>query len=1058
MTALIGFFVRRPVTTSMLFSGLCLMGLISLGFIPLALMPPTDNPAITIITRYPGVSPAKIEEVLTKPIEEQVLASGAIEDLYSTSEEGESRVNVTFVPGVDITRKTLDVRARINLIRDGFPREVEEPTILRYDPTDRPVWIAKLESSTYSLKELRDIAENKLKKRLERIEGVSEIKIGGGFERQINVDIDQGKLNVLGIRLSDFLQRIAAANVDLPAGAVYEDHGRRRMNVRVAGKFTLVEAIEDVTVAVPSENRLVRVKDLAHVRDGYKDIEDISRENGSEIVSVYVHKAGDANTIAVCDGLQAELDGFQLDGLEQDVTYNQAKFIRQSVDRVRNSALTGGLIAVVILFMFLRSYRATFIVAVSIPLSIVITFLVMFAGGVSLHIMTLSGLALGIGMLIDNSIVVLESIFAMRDERGFDSELPVIATRRVAPAVLASTLTNVAVFFPIFFGSFEIQRLYGGLSIVVVSALLVSLAVSLFCSPVLMHALFRRDADLGPDPAPFPSRLRRLGQAGKDHLARTLVWGVQLVRIDPKYLDLEILRRKYIHLLIYVLRRRGRLFWILGAFAVTAIFMGRSLKQEYIDPLDTGEIRANVELETGTHLEATDRIVQEIEDVLRSVPEVESVQARVEKWHADIYIKLVPPQDRSVSATEMIDVFKSQTDDISGAFVYYVESGAGADGRELDVEFIGDDMETLKAIARRAAAITREIDGVQESVLRFREGKDELRLFFDRGKAALTGVSAAEFGQSMKTAVQGTIPTKFLDEEGREVDVKVRFRRQDREQLDQVYDYLIPGQEAQVPVRNLVRSDQGEGDSKIYRKNKRKMAAITVKLGSLDLGTAATLIRERLKRELDLPVNYYFELGGNLKKLEENRIEMLAMVLLAVFLVYGILASLFESRSYPLIIILSIPVAACGVIWTLFVFRMSVNISVYIGAVMLAGIVVNNAIILVDSIRRRMPKGRRSLRFPVFSFYRIIADACSRRIRPILMTTLSTLLAMTPMILDRGEGSQLWRPLAVTVVSGLSFSTVLTLLIVPAFYAALDDWRGNFGARVKKVRRRLRGR
>lgn len=1070
MNAILSFFLKRRVTTFMLFFGLFLWGMISVRLLPVSLMPATESPALTIVTKYPGVAPSRIEEILTKPIEEQIVGVGGIESIYSTSEEGESRVNVVFYEVRDLTLKAVELKSKIDLIRDTFPREVEEPAVIRYDPSDRPIFIVKLESANYSLKDLREIAENKIKKRLERVDGVSEIRVGGGRYREITVEVNRDILNHLGIPLSEVMERIRTANVDLPAGRIQS--GEDWINVRVLGKFSAMKIMEEITVRSPKQDKLIKLKDIAIVIDGHRDRDDISRENGNENVTIYVQKAGEANTLLVCEGLREELSQISFPLVKTEVTYDQSEFIKISIDRVSSSAATGGLIAIIVMFLFLRNFRATMIVGVSIPLSIVITFAVMFLTKTGINVMTLAGLALGAGLLIDNSVVVLDRIFFLRQQADAkkdalsknrlddfgnakkkkgkkktpenpDLEETPISNESTSSIVdnsvlglykelAASTLTNIAVFFPFFIGSKELKQLYGGMSYTVSFSILISLCVSLFFLPQLAKIFLSNPENFKPFQIDINAILK-IPFIG--HWLSPLV--ILITRISKLYsryvssvLSLQKLRTFYLFSLKRLLRKPQLVYLSL----VTLIFVGGGifpfLKQEYVDPVDAGEIRASVELETGTHLEATSDRVKRIEDLIKKVPDVDKINSKIEKWHADLYIKLKPPDKRSKNSDELIAEFKDLTEPLKDVFVYYVENGSMDSGRELDIEFIGDDPIKLKEIAKEAAQKIKSISGIQETVLRFREGKQEFRLNVFQDKMALTGLNSQEVGNYVRTAIQGSIPTKFI-EESKEIDIRVRFREADRFDLNQVASYKIPGAKNSISISELSNPEEKEGETKIYRKNKRRMVTITAKLGSLDLGSAVNRIGEVLN-EIPMPDNYYFEFGSSYKKLEKNKKEMGFMIFLAIFLIYCILASLFESLRIPWILLVSVPLGVFADLILLFVFRMSLNISVYIGFILLAGIAINNSIMLVDQTIHIFSHSNGQNRN--FALIRATLKSASERLRPILMTTLTTVTALIPTMLDFGEGSQLWRPLAITVFSGLSISTVLTLLFVPVLF------------------------
>lgn len=1011
----------------MLFSGLLIWGILSLNKLSISLMPPTESPALTIVTKYPGVAPSRIEEILTKPMEEQIIGVGGIESIYSSSEEGESRINIMFQSVDNLTLKSVDIKSKIDLIRDSFPREVEEPTVIRYDPSDRPIFIVKLESPVYSLKDLRDYAENKIKKRLERVDGVSEIRVGGGHLREINVEIDRGVLNFFNLPLSDVMNQLRQANLDLPSGKIRVN--KDWVNARVLGKYSAVKEIENITITSKGD-KLVKIKDFAEVFDGQRDREDISRENGNENVTIYVQKAGDANTLLVCKELEEELKQVSLRNIQQEITYNQATFIDKSISRVTNSAIFGGLIATFIIYLFLRNYKATLIVAISIPLSIFITFAVMYISGTGINVMTLSGLALGAGLLIDNSVVMLDRIFYLNKHRPtYTLEENIdFATLSLYKELFASTFTNVAVFIPFLFGSRELNQLYGGMALTVSISLIISLIVSVIFLPMIAKTILTRSQNNSSKNVVIVKNLDRYFKKFN-------------FRIKIDYLRLETIRKRYIRSMIYCLKYPKPLVLIIIAMLIISIIIIPFMKQEYIDPVDAGEIRASVELETGVHLDATSERVENIEEQLRSVPDVEKVTSKVEKWHADLYIKLKDLSERNKSSQELIVDFKELTDKNPDAFVYYVESGAMDNSRELDIEFIGDDSDLLKKIASESAEKLKNIPGVQNVVLRFRQGKIEFLLKVFQDKLALSGLTSENMGSYIRTGIQGSIPTKFIDD-SKEIDIRVRFREEDRLDLTQVEAYLIPGKK-NVSVRELSIQQEADGETKIYRKNKRRIATITAKIGDLDLGTAVSRIQDVLS-DVELPDNYYFELGDSYKKLKQNQYEMMFMILLALFLIFTILASLFQSLKLPWIILLSVPLGVLSVFIILFILNMSLNVSVYIGFILLSGITINNSIMIVERAEYYSSGNKTNTSF---SLAIAIARASRERLRPILMTTLTTVMALCPTMLDFGEGSQLWRPLAITVFFGLSFSTVLTLFIVPIFYFFM-----NKPPKIKEIR------
>ncbi|MBM9592386.1 efflux RND transporter permease subunit [Leptospira sp. 201903075] len=997
---------QRPITVYMFATSMILLGIVSVYRLPISLMPSVENPAITIITRYPGISPSKIEEILTKPIEEQISSVGNIQSIYSSSEEGESRINVTFGTSENVAKKSLDVRARIDLIRGSFPREVEEPTITRFDPTDRPIFIVKLESSKLSLKELRTFAENKLKKKFERVDGISEINIGGGFEREISVKVDKEKLGFHKLRISEIMDSLDKANINLPVGQIRESD--RLVNVKLVGRYTSIGDIPETVIKVPSQDKILRLKDLAIVNDGFRDRENISRENGKEIVAIFIQKAGDANSLEVCMELRKLVSQVQSPGIQININYDQSIAIQDAIDRVMQTAIYGGLIAIAVLFLFIRSIYAVCLISLSIPISIIITFAIMKFYKVGIDVMSLSGLALGVGMIVDSSIIIVESSFLKFQKNGFTKDIHFESAYSVSSELFASVLTNIAVFLPFLFASKETNQLYGGLAITVSGTLVISLLVSIVLVPVLASTVFLKNKDQFKD--------QEIWRVNAKIKFPSPNW--QIISFFKK-LSFTFIQENYRNSLLYILENPKKLYISYAVLLFFGVFSIIFLKQEYMDPSDTGEIRASVELETGIHLDATNKKILELEKLFAQQDAIAKVTSKVEKWHADVNITLKPEY---ISETvNVIENLKTESESIPGIFVFFSEAGPGADAKELDVEFIGDDSKTLQDIAKEAAKIVGGIDGIQQVALRFREGKDEIVLNFDRKKAGSNRLSSSDVANAMKTSLTGSIPTKFLEDD-REVDIKVRFDEKDRMDLAQVLSTTFPtSNKSMVFLSSIIELEERKGETRIYRKNKRKVATISAKLGKLDTGTAVQRISNKLSN-LQLPSNYYFEFGESYKKLQKNQFEMIFLFSLSGIIIYLLLATLFESFYYPLLIIFCVPSGIFASLAFLFFTRMTLNISVYIGLIMLTGIAVNNAIILVDSVIKDSSHQ---------NFKTKVINCSLDRLRPILITTMTTVLGLLPTAISTGSGSQLWRPLGITVVIGLTVSSLFTLYLIP---------------------------
>jgi HAE1 family hydrophobic/amphiphilic exporter-1 len=1011
--------LQRPILLYNILAIFLLLGIFSYNTLPVSLMPQTENPSLTIIVRYPNIPPKKIEEIITKPIEEQISGLGGIDSIYSSSEEGESRINLTFNNDKSISKLSLEVRSKIDLIRQFFPREVDEPVITRFDPTDRPIYIISLESTILSLKDLRSIADNKIKKSLERIDGVSEIKIGGGLEREIVVNIDKGKMDSLYVDINEIMSALSNNNKNIPIGEIKSNEKITKINS--IQKFQSIESIAQTIIKSNEDGKFIRLNKIASVEDGFRDQENISRQNGKEIVSIYIHKAGNANTLDVCKEVNIFLEKFAFDNLSVNRSFDQSESIQNALLQVQIAAITGGIFAIIILFLFLRSFNALFLIASAIPISVIITFLIMKISKTGLDILSLSGLALAVGMMVDSAIVIIDKIYSNYDQKSYYESIHFDSANSVSKELLASTLTSVAVFLPFFLSSDITGKLYKGLSVTISGALFSSLIVSIFFLPLIAKTvLLKKGSD-------FKNSKTETYLSSK--LDQFLF---KLLNLLPKYLrfyTLNDLSNYYIKLVLFYINNKKFLFYQLLAFLLLGLSSLFFIKQEYIDPIESGEIKASIELETGTHLEATNEIIKSLETSFKQLPELDKITVKVEKWHADMYLTI--KKNTSETTNNIIDKLKKIAIENKKAYVFFSEGGDIGQNKEIDIDFIGNNTEELKELCRESSKLISSIPGIQQVALRFRDGKDEITLELDNTKLKLSQLSSSLVTDSMKTLYTGSIPTKYFDGE-REIDIKVKVRKKDRENFENYAETLFSiDDKSQIKLSSLVNITKGKSETRIYRKNKRNTATITVKIGELDTGSAVGLITKKLQN-LKMDENTYWEFSGNYEKLRKNRSEMILLFILAFLLIYFILASLFESLIYPLIIIFTVPLGVLGSILFLFIFGQSLNISVYIGFIMLIGITVNNSIILVDTY---LNQNNRSLE--------ILLESCKSRLRPILITTLTTIFGMIPTAISTGSGSQLWKPLAITVIFGLSISSYFTLFVVPILLQFLDQKNNN---------------
>ena len=1032
----------------MILASSCMLGVISVFKLPVGLMPNLSSPGITIITRWSGVAAGKVEEIITIPVERVVSDIPGIEKMLSTSSDGESKINLIFAHDSDIMVKIVDASERIYLIRDDFPREVEQPSIIQYDPTNKPVYIMSFSSERYDLKDLREIVDKQIKLQFERIEGVSEVFVGGGFEREIQVTADPGRMSAHGLSVQPLVNEVSSGNLfspggKLPGGGGTNAAGQER-NIYTSAKYKTIDEMQELFI--PSQAGLLRLKQLAGVRDHYRERDTISRTNGEDRVTLYIQKAGSASTLTITDECEEIYNTLEMKDIETHEVYNQGQSIRDAINQVTNSCILGGLIAVVVLYVFLKKGLMTLVIALTIPASILTTLFLMFLSGIDLNVMSLSGLALGAGMLIDNSIVVSESIdiHVKKAESLFEGVLN--GTTTVFVEIISATLTTIVIFIPLIFTEPETRQLYMGLSVTVTYSLLVSLVFSLTVLPAFILLVLRKQngkaefdpgawlkQTVGPavggflerssSPETKGSRFRRITNRIARFAKRHYDAGT-----PGKIFNMDRLVKRYRIACRPAFRHMGYSIVIPIVFLALTPLLFQYIPKEYMSPIDSQEIEASVDLDTGVHLDRTEEVVREIEQALTKHPGVKELTSKIEKWHATMHIKL--NKDMGMNADEIIDELRPIAARFDEAFVYFNKAGEGGGNRELNIDYYGDDIKVLKEFAQECSGkIQSNIKGVKQVVLRFRGPKHEIRVRPHTTKAALSGTSSQEIGSTVRQLLTGTIITKFYDKT-REVDVRLMGLDDEIETPEELYALRLPLNERTVPLRSLVAFSKGEEETRIWRKNKRKTATISVVLENRSIDKVAQEIDE-LFRKMDFPEDVIYAYGEEYKKLKDNQLQMLFAILLSIIIIYLLLGGLFESFAQPFLILITVPLTITAVLAFLIAIGMSLNISVYIGLIMLGGIVVNNSILVVSTINHRFRDNPPPLSKRPLSSVRFILMESSGRVRPILMTTLTTVFGMLPMALDPSEESNLWRPLATTVSFGMCFSLLISLVVVP---------------------------
>jgi hydrophobic/amphiphilic exporter-1 (mainly G- bacteria), HAE1 family len=1006
--------VHRPVLTSMITLMVAVLGLMALSRLRVDLLPDIERPTASIRTDYPGAGPEVVERRVTEVLEEIVSTVPGVVELSSTSSQGESSVTVRFAWGSDIDVAVQDLRARIEDELNELPEEVERPRIRKFDINSFPVVLLGVSSRLDPL-ELTQIVEDELSDRFARVPGVAQVDPWGGYTREIRVAIDPDRLRSLGLPLDAVLDALQRSNLDLPAGRI--EQGQFEVALRAPAEFVDLDQIRATTVAVRG-GAPVALGQIAEVRDTWEELTRVIRVGKEPGIRLALRKQPEANTVEVASAVLAEIERVNRDYpmIEVVPVINQGNFIEQSIANVGRSVLYGGVFAVLVLLFFLRDLRSTLVVSAAIPVSILGTFVLLHQGGFTLNLMSLGGLALGVGMMVDSAIVVLENVFHRREAGDVPAEAAIRGTQEVAPAIVASTLTTLVIFLPVVFTGGVAGLLFGELAYVIVFALGVSLLVSLSVVPMLAARLPPRGEEGGRS-----ALLRSLSRSAAEGLER--------------------LDAAYGRILDAALRRR--LATVLGAAAALGLSLGLApfIGTELLPPTDEGEVRVTGEMALGTRLELVDRQTRRIEEVVfDAVPEAIASVTTVEGGAIDdaqgeVRLSLGPSSRRSRSNAEVAADLRARLESrIPGMTVrtrapqgsFALDRVLGEAEEGVTVEVLGDDLEVLGQLASRVAEVVAGIRGITDVDDTRPEGVPEQRIEIDRAKVADLGLTVRDVSEVLEVGVAGRQAGEFRAA-GDSYRIFVQLADVRQRTLDDILDLTLQTPSGErVALRNVVRTQPGRGPIEIARREQRRVVRVTANIAGRPGGTVAEEIAVAL-REIPRPAGYAFALSGAYEAQQETFAELRVGLLLALALVYMVLAGQYESLRDPLVVMLSVPFAAVGVLVVLFATGTTLNLQSGIGIIMLGGIVVNNAILLVDLASRLRSEG-----VPAAE---AAARAGRRRLRPILMTTLTTLLGLVPLALGIGEGADAQAPLARAVIGGLAGSTVLSLVLIPVVYA-----------------------
>lgn len=1009
---IVKFSLNHPVSVFMFTVAALIFGFISYSKLTLNLLPTISYPTLTIKTEYPGTAPAEIEHIISKPIEEAVGVVDNVVRIASVSRAELSEVTVEFAWHTNMDFATLKVREKLDLL--NLPVNSQKPIILRYDPNTEPIMKLGI-TGDLELSRIRYIAETDIKQAVESIEGVAACSISGGLEDEIHIDIDETKVSLLNIPMSTIANRLAQENVNLSAGILKQKDSQYL--VRTVNEFKTVEEINEIIIekrnGVP-----IKLGSIAKVFRGYKERKTISRIDGKECIEAAIYRAADANTVKVANAVMEKLKKVEPNIFKpRDMRYtlitNQAKFIKSTIREVIHTAVLGGILAVLVLLYFLKNLRSTLIIGVAIPISVIITFFLMFSFDISLNIISLGGLALGIGMLVDNSIVVLEAIQRYREE-GMDLYNSALkGTSEVAGAVTASTFTTVAVFFPIVFVEGIAGQLFRDMALTVTFSLLASLVSSLTLVPMLYSVMRRKNAK---------ERLNRFFHKAFRPLDKVY---------DTFFSSYKTFQGT-------AFKRKGLIIsMVLTVFAGSLVVMS-FMNKELIPVISQGEFLVNVEFKPGTSLVENASKISQITERLKKYDKIESVYELIGKGSrggitfqeemenlSEFTVRL----EKGILGKAEDDIMERIREDLksfTNLKIKIYKPRLFSFKAPLEVVISGNDLEELKRVSDELMVQIRKIPGLIDLKSSMEEGYPEIQIVFNRARLASQNMTINDVGSQIRSKVEGDVATKFIESD-REVDIRVRVSENFRDKVEKINRLSVRnGLGIIVPIKAVADIKIKEGPAEIRRIFQQKSAVITGNTAGIDLADAKEKI-VRLANAIEKPDDFTVYMAGQSQEMDVAFTSMIFAIALAIFLVYLVMASQFESFSKPFIIMFTIPLGIIGVVIAGFVTAISINVIVLIGLVILSGIIVNNAIVLVDYTGQLQKQGMTKLK--------AVVEAARVRWRPILMTTVTTVLGLLPMALDFNEGFEIRIPLAVTLIGGMIFGTFLTLIFIPIIYS-----------------------
>ncbi len=1033
--------IKRGVTFLMIYIVAVGFGFFSLGRLKIDLWPQLDFPVIAIITQYAGVGPFDIETVVTRPIEETVASVQNVKTVGSTSRQGLSLILLEFEWGTDMDQAEIDVRNYMDFITEYLPDDISDPMIFAFDPSMQPIAFMSVGSNVHGLAELRRISEHELEPRIERIPGVASASTTGGLQREIKILVDPVRLRAHRISIQQIEMALRMNNLQLPSGWI--DNKDQEFTIQTQGEYRSIEEIENTNIMTMGST-VIRIKDVADVVDGFVENRQRVLVNNNPSVLLIVQKQSDANTVNVSREMTKRLPQITSElprGVEIEFIYDQAEFINMSMANLGTTAIQAIVLAFLVLLLFLRNGRSSTIVAISIPISMIVTFAVMDQAGLTLNIISMAGLALAVGLLVDNSIVVAESIFRHRELGTEAREAADIGTHEVAMAITASTLTTISVFVPILFVPGIAGEMFNDMVVTICFSLAASLVVALTLVPLAASRLLKDREETAEK-----SWLRRLGEQIGDGILT--------------------MRNNYVTALDWVVQHRKSVLLATAIIFIASVALLFTRGGEFLPESDMGYLQLTVDRSPGISLESMDQSMSSLYRIIEEqVPESEMVYTNFGQGEGmfaafsssasnqgEIMVRLSSRSQRKRSLLEIQENLREQTKNLPDVEVSYEDRGAEAffgGGGDIAVQIFGHDLQIAEALAYQIVEKIESVRGVADIEVSVEEAAPELKIQLDRNRIADLGLNTSQIGQVISSNILGSVATRYR-EGGDEYDVRVQLNKEARQNKRDVEDIIImtpTGQ--QIPLRAIATIEYGQAPTVISREDQERLVSVAITVAGRDLQSTTRDVRAAL-RNMNIPLDFRLDIGGAAEDMMESFMYLGLAFLVAMLLTYMVMASQFESFLDPFIILFTIPLSIIGVSLSLFLTGTTISVMALIGMIMLVGIIVNNGIVLVDFINQLRERGH--------EMYEAIHLAGEARMRPVLMTALTTILAMFPLALGLGESGENWAPMARAVIGGLIVGTALTLLVVPAIYAALERFgeKSRAKRKARKERRRQR--